>query len=92
MLAGAAAYGDLIRCRDLGQDRLEFVEVVELSGLQHVQYVLSQAAIGSEGTEAILTEVLLDGGFWQRDFGGVLSLFFRPGGFDPRAAVEALPP
>ena len=88
LLSEQAAYGDLIRCRDLGDDQLEFLEVVEASDLERVDYVLSLSLIESAGVAVVLAKVMETGGFWQRDFGGCLTIFFHTDRYDPRDGLE----
>ena len=90
VFAVSAAYGDLIRCRDLGDGHLEFLAVVEGGELERVDYVLAQSVVESAGVVAVLAKVVANDGYWQRYFGGCLTVYFRADRYDPRADLENL--
>ena len=87
----SASYGDLVRGIELDDGSVEFVAVVERSKLVGVHGLMSREQIDSPALSAVLSRVLESGGYWQRDFGGYLSVFFDPERYDPRPELEGTP-
>jgi hypothetical protein len=83
LFSESAKYGDLIRCKVLGDDHLEFQEVVEASKLELSASVLAADLLDSVAVHEVLAKVMSSGGYWQRDMGGCLTVLFDPNFYDP---------
>jgi len=81
-------FGDLARMLKNSNEVYEFQEVVSRSKLKLVQYTIN-VEIALE-IEEILDETMRSNGYWQRDFGGFLSLYYDARVFDPRSDLETI--
>lgn len=81
-------YGDCARLLKIDDRNYEFQEITSKGGLQFVQYIINEEIFSVIG--GILDKTLSSNGYWQTDFGGILSVYFEPQNFDPRPDLESL--
>lgn len=81
-------YGDCARLLNTGEQNYEFQEVTSKNSLKFVQYIINDEIFLE--IEGILSKTVYANGYWQRDFGGILSLYFDDEKFDPRSELETL--
>ena len=82
------AYGDCARMLKIDDQNYEFQEITSKSGLNFVQYFINDEIFLE--IAGILDKTQRSKGYWQRDFGGILSLYFDAEIFDPRSDLETL--
>ena len=73
-----AVYRDVIRATETPDGALLFQEITDRSPLETQSYILSQELIQSEAIQFVLKQIMLDGGNWERVFGGGLILHTSP--------------
>ena len=88
IFSDAAQYGDLIRCSKLGENRFEFQEVVEQNSLKRYSGIFSSELLDAPEVREVLERIMSSGGYWQRDMGGCLSVFFDPRVYDPKRDLK----
>ncbi len=81
-------YGDRVRIRKIDDQDYEFQEVASRSGLRFAQYIINDEISLEIG--GILDKTVRSNGYWQRDYGGILSLYYDAELFDPRLYLETL--
>ncbi len=81
-------FGDCAKIRKIDDQNYEFQEVTSKSDLSFVQYVINDEIMLEIGR--ILEKTVRSNGYWQRDFGGLLTLYFDAKLFDPRLDLETL--
>jgi hypothetical protein len=71
-------WGDLIRAREIDESTLELIEIIE-----HAEHTREDSIIGGQVTltndDMFLGRLMADGGFWQQDAMGLLTIFYPPG-------------
>ena len=88
-LSESAAYADIIEAAPAEDGSLRFVRVVQPSGWSTHSFILAREAIEGEAVQAVLREVLENGGYWEAMFGGCLFICLPPGStFDPERALR----
>jgi hypothetical protein len=87
-LSEIAGYGDIVEAEPAEAGRLRFVRVVQPSGWTTHDFISSREAIEGEAMQAVLRDVLDNGGYWEAIFGGFLFICLPPGStFDPERAL-----
>lgn len=70
-------YGDLIYAEQIDDGKLRFCHVEIKGNLKVEKFISSPAAITSERVTNLLIKLTEKGGYWQQDFGGILTLGFE---------------
>ena len=70
--------GCVIPGKEIQDDEIEFVRVIEASQYTLLDYLLTKDLIDSPSMTNVLDEVMEMGGFWQRDLGGCLCILCPP--------------
>lgn len=81
-------YGDCAKMKKVGHEEYEFQQVVSKGGLTFAQYIVNDNIISK--MTALLDKLVNSNGYWQRDFGGLLTLYFDVKVFDPISDLEAI--
>ena len=81
-------FGDCVRLRKIDEKSFEFLDVTSKSDLEFVQYIVGEPV--AQDIEPILDQVSRANGYWQRDFGGVLSLYYNRTKFDPTSELDVV--
>lgn len=90
VLCISAKYGDIIKCSHTNECEYEFIEVVNPSALEIAMYLLDKDKIESVEINNVLQNVSSNGGYWQKDMGGMLSILFDPNLYDPRVFMDKI--
>lgn len=86
-----ATYGDIVALREQGDGISVFEGIVTPSGLKRYFYLLSAERIAMPACQALLAEVMHQGGYWQQDFGGMLDIYLPSNAtLDVETVVESL--
>jgi hypothetical protein len=94
----SASYLDVVEADRQPDGALRFRRVATLSGLRTWRWILPKSVVDAEEALAeFCAAVMAAGGFWQRDFGGVLQVALPPAAdLDPAAwldgQIAAAPP
>ncbi|WP_020405020.1 hypothetical protein [Hahella ganghwensis] len=86
----SAKYGDVVELTRTKSDKYEFVRVVESSEYLMEDFVLPLEIAESNKLTSILDKLTNSGGFWQRDFGGWLVVFYLANKYDPRRDIKSI--
>jgi hypothetical protein len=87
-LSEIAGYADIVEAVPAEDGSLRFVRVVHPSGWSTHNFILAREAIEGEAVQAVLSEVLENGGYWKAIFGGCLFICLPPGStFDPERVL-----
>jgi len=78
-LSERANYGDIVEAIPDEDGGLRFVRVVQPSGWSTHLYILCRERIEGEAMQAMLRDVLDNGGYWEALFGGLLFICLPPG-------------
>ena len=81
-------FDDLVRIQRTDDQNYEFQEVTLKSPLTFVQYNVDEEVMLAIGK--VLDKTIRSNGYWQRDFGGILTLYYDAELFDPRLDLEIL--
>jgi hypothetical protein len=73
-----AVYRDVIRATETENGVLLFVEIAERSPLVTNSWILSQELLQSDALQAILKQIMDEGGNWEQVFGGGLIVHTSP--------------
>lgn len=83
-------WGDLIKGKLIDQHNLEIMEVLEHCEHTDNMSIIGAAPSASDNRQTTpqppslhknpnLKKIMADGGFWQQDMGGILTIFYPPG-------------
>lgn len=82
-------YGDIIEAEVLKPNTLKFVRVIKRANLKRYEMLISQKMAESAKQKEILSKVELEDGYWERLFGGMLTIFVpETSAFDPTEAIS----
>ena len=76
--ATQAKYGDVILADFESKNKLKFLQVVEASELEILDFILSKEISESEKFKKLLNTLTEKDVFWQQDFGGIFCFFVKP--------------
>ena len=78
-------YRDLVELREIGADTYQFVKVIKRARFRRYQYILSaNPEKDAEAIQPLLSQVEDLDGYWERVFGGVLTIWLPKGcKYDP---------
>lgn len=81
-------YGDCAKMLKVDDQEYESQQVVSKSDLKFAQYIVNDKVIPE--ITALLDKLAHSNGYWQRDFGGLLTLYFDAEVFDPISDLEVI--
>ena len=88
----AARCGDVVEARAIDDHTLGFVKVVTRARLRRLQFLITPAVAQSSRLERVLARVMELGGYWDRVFGGIVTIHLpRDCQYDPLAELIATP-
>ncbi len=82
-----AQYGDLICAVPSGKNTLAFQYVKKKGPFKIILYLINDL---SREFEDILEKLMSKGGYWQRDFQGLLTVAYDPNIYDPCSELQAI--
>ncbi len=87
-----ANYGDLIRAEETGADCIRYVETEMRNSLSRLGdgMILTMQQRNNPGLQAVLDRIMETGGYWQIDFGGLLTVWFDDGRYNPAQDLTEL--
>jgi len=76
-------YGDIVELKKMADDRYSLVRVAKPSSLVKAEFILTALAEKKPSLINILQKLMDANGYWQRDFGGLLFVFYHPEVYNP---------
>ena len=71
----SATYGDIVSLIEQEDGTFVFQSVIKPSGLKRYCHIASEKLVTSPLFQAILVEVMAQGGYWEQVFGGVVDIY-----------------